>query len=285
MNTNGHEITLNDLLRLTAAELNNTKIRLMMVPGDDKTNDPHKKYLENPSEVTDGWFLWRKTKNHFRAGETGIGFLNLRNDRWLLVTVKKILEVLPEVTNRIAYTAKEAVEYQKYFGRVVVNYHNTSKGNMVHKAAGFIDKLKVCEVFPAKYGGGEFPGYENVCLSFQELKTIIDRKKSDWISALENQKAVYLITDRESGKLYVGSATSDKGMLLDRWKSYIKTKHGGNVELKELLNEKGDEYIIKNFQFSLLENYNARTGDDNILKRESWWKDVLQTREHGLNRN
>jgi len=85
--------------------------------------------------------------------------------------------------------------------------------------------------------------------------------------------------------MYVGSATSDYGMLLQRWKSYVANGHGGNKELVELVNKKGYEYIKANFQYSILENYNAKVDDHIILERESWWKETLQTRRYGYNSN
>ena len=94
-----------------------------------------------------------------------------------------------------------------------------------------------------------------------------------------------LITDRSNGKLYVGSATSDNGMLLQRWANYIDSGHGGNKELIELVNKEGIDYIKRNFQYSILENYNARVDDSVILERESWWKETLQSRKFGYNAN
>lgn len=54
-----------------------------------------------------------------------------------------------------------------------------------------------------------------------DKKNIIDRQLPDWIAALQNQNAVYLITDNNTGKLYVSSATAQYGMLLKRWSNYI----------------------------------------------------------------
>ena len=122
-------------------------------------------------------------------------------------------------------------------------------------------------------------------LSYEQLNTILSCGKRDWIAALENQKAVYLITDKNNGKLYVGSATSDKGMLLQRWRNYVANGHGGNVELIEIVEKKGFEYIKQNFQYSILENYNAKVDDHVILERESWWKATLQSRAFGYNSN
>ena len=66
-------------------------------------------------------------------------------------------------------------------------------------------------------------------MSFSQLETIIRNKRSGWLDALRNQKAVYLITDTSNGKMYVGSATAQYGMLLQRWTNYIDNGHGGNV--------------------------------------------------------
>ena len=49
--------------------------------------------------------------------------------------------------------------------------------------------------------------------------------------------------------------------------------------------EKGFDYVKKYFQYSILENYNAKIDDHIILERESWWKDTLQSRTHGYNAN
>ncbi|MDO4202947.1 MAG: GIY-YIG nuclease family protein [Selenomonadaceae bacterium] len=102
---------------------------------------------------------------------------------------------------------------------------------------------------------------------------------------MNNQKAVYLITDTNTGKLYVGSATAQYGMLLQRWSEYISNGHGGNIELKNLVDAKGFDYVKKHFQYSVLENYNARMDDKYILNRESWWKETLCSRTHGYNAN
>ena len=94
-----------------------------------------------------------------------------------------------------------------------------------------MEELEVIEILSTAYDGDEFPGYENIRLSFSQLETIIRNKRSGWLDALRNQKAVYLITDTSNGKMYVGSATAQYGMLLQRWTNYIDNGHGGNVEL------------------------------------------------------
>ena len=70
-------------------------------------------------------------------------------------------------------------------------------------------------------------------------------------------------------------------MLLNRWNTYVKNKHGGNVQLKEL----SDEHIENNFKYSILDIFKASTDDNVIIARESWWKETLMTRQFGYNSN
>ena len=56
--------------------------------------------------------------------------------------------------------------------------------------SSLMEKLEVIEILSTTYDGDEFPGYENIRLSFTQLETIIKNKRSGWIDALRNQKAV-----------------------------------------------------------------------------------------------
>lgn len=274
------KIMLNDLLHFDAAEVPNVRVKFNISNGYD---DPLDLYKTNPDEVNVTWFLWHDDRRYFNVGQTAICLLKLRGDQWLLTTIKKITRLL-DVTDGVGYDADEVKEYEQYFGRLVVEYHNLCR-TMGRKYENVMDELEVVEILSEQYTGDEFPGYENVRLSYPLLKNIVDRQLPGWVDALRNQKAVYLITDTKTGKLYVGSATSQTGMLLQRWSSYAADGHGGNVELRELVKQQGLDYVKDNFQYSILENYNARMDDGYILKRESWWKETLCTRTHGYNKN
>jgi len=271
---------LNDLLKLDDAELNNTKIRFTQSNGK---SDPLGEYLDCPDLINVQAFFWRTEQRYFKVGQTAICLLKLTNDTWLLTTIKEITNELG-VTKGINYEGKELERFQAYFGRVVVRYHKK------HQAQGryakhIMDMLEVAQILPALFDGDEFPGYDKVRLSFSQLETIITRSKRDWVAALENQKAVYLITDTNNGKQYVGSAYGENGMLLSRWRSYVENGHGGNKELVEIVKRLGFDYVKQHFQYSILENYNARVDKGIILERESWWKATLRTRNFGYNRN
>lgn len=274
------KIMLNDLLHFDAAEVPNVRVKFNISNGYD---DPLDLYKTNPDEVNVTWFLWHDDRRYFNVGQTAICLLKLRGDQWLLTTIKKITRLL-DVTDGVGYDADEVKEYEQYFGRLVVEYHNPCR-TMGRKYENVMDELEVVQILNEQYTGNEFPGYENVRLSYPLLKNIVDRQLPGWVDALRNQKAVYLITDTKTGKMYVGSATSQTGMLLQRWSSYAADGHGGNIELRELVKQQGFNYVKDNFQYSILENYNARMDDGYILKRESWWKETLCTRTHGYNKN
>lgn len=273
-------IKLNDLLNLSNEELKTVKVRFNQSNGIE---NPMDLYLKNPEIVNNQWFLWRTKSKLFKVGEIAICLLKLSSDTWLLTTIKKITEDL-DVCDSINYKAEELEKYNKFYGRVILKYHKTVQTQVMYLGT-IKDELEVLEILPTIFDGDEFAGYDKVSLSYSQLEAIIKLKKQTWIGAFENQKAVYLQTDKVTGKLYVGSATSDQGMLLSRWKNYIENGHGGNVGLKELVREKGFDYIKKNFQYTIIENFNAKVDDHYVLERESYWKEVLRSREFGYNKN
>ena len=74
-------------------------------------------------------------------------------------------------------------------------------------------------------------------------------------------------------------------MLLARWSSYADNGHGGNKGLMALVKKEGFSYIKKYFTYTIIENFNQNTDDEYVLKRESYWKNVLKSREFGYNEN
>ncbi len=274
------KIHLNDLLQFKQEELGNIKIKFNQWNGSD---DPMKLYQNNPDIVNSQWLFWRSARRYFYVGQLAVCLLKLSGDSWLLTTIKKVTKEL-DVYNGINYEGEELEKYKPYFGRVIIKYHKTTQQQGRYYGE-ICDELEVQQILPAAFDGDDFPGYDKVRMSYNQLEIVLNRGKRDWIAALENQKAVYLITDKSNGKLYVGSATSNDGMLLQRWRSYIANGHGGNKELVELVKNNGFGHIKQNFQYSILENYNAKVDDHVILERESWWKETLQTRAFGYNSN
>lgn len=269
---------LNDLLGFTKPQLDNIKIKFNQHNGNA---DPLELYQKDPEILNTHWLFAKKQRDYFHAGQLAMCFLKLSYDTWLLTTIKQIAKKL-NVSTGVTYEGYELSEYRQYYGRVIVKYHKRTRSQgLFYK--NIYRELVVNEILPAAFEGDNFPGYDNVRLSYEQLAAIIRCAKRDWIAALAHQKAVYLITDVYHGLMYVGSATGDNGMLLQRWSDYVANGHGGNAKLKTLVATEGFDYIKRNFQYSILENYNAKINDDVILTREAWWKKTLQTVKFGYN--
>jgi len=271
---------LNQILHFSREQLLKTKIRLNTYNG---TTDPLDEFKKDPKSLLYWNFYNTNTKNYNNT-KYSIGLLDLKNGYWLLFTVAEITRDL-NLFGQVGYEYIELPEYKPLFGRLIVKYKNSTQ-QMVRKAINLIDELEVLEILPNEFTCEDFKGYDNVRLSYDQLKTALERNQT-YINALGNQKAVYLITDTKNGKLYVGSATADDDMLLHRWRTYIENGHGGNEALLDIVNDPllGFEYIKKYFQYSILENYNRKTDDEYIKERERYWKDVLKSIDFGYNRN
>jgi hypothetical protein len=279
MEKDNKKILLNDILNLN--NLEDVKIRFNKK--NDAEYDPIKFFKEDKERLLKGQF-WNYSRNKsFKEGQIAIGFALIGEDQWLLFDISEVTKDLNKF-NDVGYEHKTISEYEKYFGRIIIKYHNISY-NMIRNAindndskTNLICECEVIKILEDTFDNDIFPGYENVDLSWDELKRVVE--KDAWKSTLENQKGVYLINDTNNGKMYVGSAYGET-MILGRWKNYIANGHGGNQELKEL----DFDYIKRYFKYSILDIFKSTVDDKIIINRESWWKNVLQTRRFGYNKN
>ena len=218
----------------------------------------------------------------FKTGDIAFCFIPYSSDKdWLLVNAYRVLD-----DSKFLVDADEEsfAEYAPFFGRLVVHFEDKGR-NVVVRSEDIINSIYVKTILERPYNelGEDFPGYENVDLSWSDLRRVL--KLKNWQTALENQKGVYIITDTATNKRYVGSAYGDD-MLLGRWRRYAENGHGGNKELKALVEEKGLDYVEKNFRYSILDIYKSTANDEEIIARESWWKNILLTRgDYGYNAN
>ena len=270
-----HKVMLNDILQIK--DLDNVKIRLNVMFGGNW--NPIEIFKDgNINEILKGHYWNYSSKKSYKDGQTTVGLIRIKpnEDLWLLIHVGKITKDLNKF-NDVGYEFEVLEKYRKYFGRIIVKYKNSSQ-TLIRNALTIINDCEIHQILPDVFDNDLFPGYESVNISWQELTRVID--KESWKTALQNQKAVYLITDISNGKKYVGSAYAEN-MLLNRWQNYVKSRHGGNIQLKQL----SKEHIESNFRYSILDIFKSTTDDKVILSRESWWKDTLLTRKFGYNSN
>lgn len=297
-------IKFTDLLKLPAEKFENLKL-IFNSDWDydpDNVSDYVKEKLGTKNGYDDLLGMYRRggnslkrvkesTKSHnpnkfrrFKNGEYVMCFIPYAKKEWLLVNAFRVIDDSKPI---IDADEKAMSEVSQFFGRLVITWANRKTRNIIMKDKSAIDALTVKTILEQRYDelSEDFPGYENVDLSWEELRQVI--KLKTWKTALENQQAVYLITDTATNKRYVGSATGKKGMLLSRWSTYAENGHGGNVLLKELVEKEGLKYVEKNFRYSILDIFKSTVDEKVILARERWWKKILLTRnrEYGYNAN
>lgn len=270
-----NSIKLNDILRLD--NLNNVKIRFNLMFAQNWNPIELFKNGDISTMLVGQYWNYNKNKS-YKQGQITIGLVKIKptEDFWLLFHIGQVTKDL-NILNGVGYEYQDLPEYEKYVGRLVVKFKNKAQ-TMIRNAESVIDDCYVSQILPDTFDNDLFPGYEKVNISWDVMKRVLE--KDNWKTALQNQKGVYLLTDKSNGKMYVGSAYGEN-MILGRWRAYIATGHGGNIGLKRLTLD----HIKQNFKYSILDIYKSTTDDQIIIDRESWWKEVLQSRQFGYNEN
>ena len=235
-----------------------------------------------------------KTKR-MQSNEIVFQFIEIGWNQWLFVDVRVIIDADGCIHDNgwIFAKAEYLTGYEPFLGRLIVG--KPKDRGFYYVSNEIVDSIPVWEVTPQTFleQSETFGGYEKVCMSYKELKYVM--QMSEWWSALSNVYGVYVIADRATGKKYVGSAYGENGVA-GRWNEYLNSGYDNdeketgeypNKKLKVLVKEKGLSYIQTNFQYALLEIFpKNETGRKKALERESYWKEILLTRgEFGYNDN
>ena len=201
-------------------------------------------------------------------------------DKWLFGGIFEV-----KTRQKGAYYTTELLDKgREYIGRLLIHHQGSPGRGRAFYLKKHYDNLVVSQIFDKPYSGETFCGYENINHDFKILESIFKNDINNWKAALENIKGVYLIVDKNNGKMYVGSAYGESG-IWSRWACYIGTGHGWNDELTKIINIKGFDYARKYFKFTLLEYYYMKTDNQVIIDREQYWKRVLLSGTYGYNKN
>lgn len=281
------DIKLNEILKLTTEEIENSRIELNMTEGSGGIAYIDK-WLTLEQSIKDSgisecsYWGWYGNKKNFNVGQTVFSFLKMSNDEWLFVSAAKILDVPCNSRANVKILEK----YKSFFGRLVMKY---KKGNTfaryVFRMNGIIENCIVKEILSCQYNGEQFEGYDRINLPYGKLADIFSGKiMPTYYEALKKVTGIYCLTDTKTGKLYIGSATGVEGVA-QRWGNYLSSKHGGNAKLLKLYNQKGDEYFEKYFNYSLIEYFGLSYDPQKIKEREQYWKRCFSTIADGYNDN
>ncbi|MDT0223599.1 GIY-YIG nuclease family protein [Gordonia sp. AC31] len=156
--------------------------------------------------------------------------------------------------------------------RLVIGWRSPRTWRINASTASGYPVLEIADAEPVP-----FPGFDRLILSYTELQGVMrEHRYAAWRTALAAVRGVYLITDTRDGRHYVGKADGGES-IRQRWNVYATNGHGGNVELRSL--------DPATFQFSLLRVFDPATPTREINAAENHFKDALDSRRHGLNRN
>lgn len=263
-----------DIIPIKKKCLNKYKLHLAIGTKDQK--EPLYALFKNKFKP---WQERQNKKNFERDYILSLIYYN--RDEWVFGGIYKQKGV-KKVKDHYEYDTELLDTRKDLIGRLIIQYRRGSRQSyrMLEK---YIDELKVLEILRKPYIVEAFPGYENVIIDFNTLKTIIQKGEPSWKTALSFVKGVYIITDKNNGKIYVGSAYGAESFW-SRWSSYARNGHGGNKELKKIIRKSGIGYA-SNFQFSILEIRSSITDSEEIITRETHWKNVLKSKEFGYNEN
>ena len=183
-----------------------------------------------------------------------------------------------EATYNFKYQMEEVRNFDDLKERVMIRWSNAISWHQWIK-----NEMEVVEICPG-LNYKRFTDYSELILSFGELREIVLNEYKEWKTVLSAVKGVYLITDTNTGKLYVGSAYGESG-IWGRWCDYVSTNgHGGNKSLLELI-KKDKYYASKSFQFSILMLLPKTITADEAITKEQLFKRKLGTNAFGLNNN
>jgi hypothetical protein len=225
-------IDLQDFFKLKNFSLNLKDIKIHCATG--VSNSPLSAFYDNKFKE---WQESQTQKNFQRPYV--VSLIHLEKSNWLYAGIYKINGEPREVSkeNKITYYYDTTLleNQEDHIGRLVLQF---DKGFRASYLLGekYLKQIAIVQILEERKTIGEFPGFNKVRISHQELERIIRLNEKSWVGALSSVKGVYLITDQSNGKQYVGSATGNEG-IWSRWLSYSTSGHGGNKELLAILKD------------------------------------------------
>lgn len=228
------------------------------------------------------WQSWQSKRNFGR--KYVISLISMGGSRWLFAGIYEVqgAEWISDEPAHFMYDLAEDPRGAELNGRLIVS-HDREGRQSYRNAESIASEISVQELRPSRLSVQRFPGFKSILLTKLQLETIFKENHESWRTALSSVAGVYLISDSKTGKLYVGSATGEGGIWA-RWSAYAATGHGENAELRKLLAIEGPGRA-SSFQYSVLEIADTHASSEDVLLRESHWKNVLLSRSHGLNAN
>jgi len=232
----------------------------------------------------DWWQRWQTRRNFQR--EFVVSMVNAGSPtRWLYAGLFRSLGYVQETDPKTHYfyDLERVASCEAWVGRLFLTSRYTER-HSYPRGETLAEDLEVSELLPERLSISDFPGFKAVNLTKAQLDIVVRTRSAAWLAALSSVKGIYVITDTQTGQLYVGKASGADG-IWGRWCAYAATGHGGNVALRKEFGIEATDERRHALRFAVLEIADLSATEDDINKRESHWKSVLLSRGHGYNRN
>ena len=183
-------------------------------------------------------------------------------------------------TNKYCYKMTEVEGFDELKERIIIDWGPSAIS--WHQWLNDKNDKEIIEITPGF--DHIFPGYEKIALTLAQLKNIIlEKEYPEWKKMLSAVNCIYIITDKKTGKNYIGSTYGKEG-IWGRWKEYAKTGgHGNNVTLQKLYDQ--DNSYPNNFSWSILETLSISISSYEAINKKICYKQKLGTLAFGLNNN
>jgi hypothetical protein len=267
-------LTFNDILRKEKIRPNTVRLVRHHFTGYPERPTPYQLWKRNDGSLEKYQQFQRKKR--FKVGEILATFVVSPNKRTLFVGLYSVIGlgtvpdgVLDPVSGKDVgglnlYKIRPDTRLSEYAGRLSISWGTAGQAwvQRAHKQDKPVSGIEN-DIEPP------FPGFSNFTYELGRISEIPEK----WQEVLRNVKGVYLLVCKTTGKQYVGSAKGDKS-LWGRFLDYVRSGHGGNVELKA----RGTQH----YQVSILEITNSEA---EVISLEEIWKKKLMSRQFGLNKN
>lgn len=165
------------------------------------------------------------------------------------------------------YSTEPMTEFVPYEGKMVIDWGagTRSWGQYANRRIKPIIELRREE------SEAPYPGHSKFVRQLSEVEAL----PNAWCAVLQAARGIYLLTCPRTREQYVGAAFADGGFLA-RWIQHALMT-GDAIAFRS---REPEDYRV-----SILEVAGSLATDDDIVRMEQRWKEKLQSREMGLNRN
>lgn len=165
------------------------------------------------------------------------------------------------------YSTNALDSFAQYSGKLLIDWGpgTRSWGQYADRRDKPIVEIRQDEAEPP------YPGHPAFLCQLSQVETL----PLGWKAVLSNARGIYLLTCPRTREQHVGAAFAQGGFLA-RWLQHAAMS-GDAIAFRSRNPE--------DYRVSILEVAGSLTTDDDIVRMEIRWKEKLQSREMGLNRN